>query len=124
MKFSDFLKQLRTDAGYTQQDIADLLGINRSTYAYYECGKTEPAIRHLKKLSELYKLHMEELVGCRYRPTHLSLGTAEPETADTSDAQKFQYLDRTEQQLVLLYRSVRDKQAFLRHIRSFEETEE
>ena len=123
MKFSDFLKQLRTDAGYTQQDIADMLGINRSTYAYYECGKTEPAIRHLKKLSALYKLHMEDLVCCRYCPAHLTLNTAEPETADTSDVQKFQSLDRSERQLVLLYRSTQNKEAFLQHIRAYEEND-
>lgn len=123
MKFSDFLKQLRTDAGYTQQNIADMLGINRSTYAYYECGKTEPAIRHLKKLSELYKLHMEDLVCCRYCPAHLTLNPAEPEQADTSEVRKFQSLDRTEQQLVLLYRSTQDKESFLRYIRNYEEND-
>ena len=36
------LRQARLQAGYSQQNIADALNVNRATYTYYETGKTSP----------------------------------------------------------------------------------
>lgn len=50
------LRKLRLNAGYTQQNIADALNINRSTYTYYETGKTTPDVHTLKELSKMFKV--------------------------------------------------------------------
>ena len=42
--FSTRLRELRTAAKMTQQEIADHLGIQRSNYAYYETGAIEPSL--------------------------------------------------------------------------------
>ena len=39
---SYWLKYYRSECKLTQQDVADLLGLERSSYTYYETGKTEP----------------------------------------------------------------------------------
>ena len=39
---ADRLRQARLQAGYSQQNIADALNVNRATYTYYETGKTTP----------------------------------------------------------------------------------
>ena len=36
------LRALRQKNGWTQKQIAEMLHINRSTYAYYETGATQP----------------------------------------------------------------------------------
>ena len=36
------LRKLRLKAGYSQKNVADLLNVSRSTYTYYETGKTSP----------------------------------------------------------------------------------
>ena len=68
MVFAEFLKRIRNTAGYTQQNLADLLGVDRSTYSYYETGKTEPNIRQLTKIAALYNLRLDDLINCRYLP--------------------------------------------------------
>ncbi len=48
------LKRLRNTYELSQQDIADKLGIDRSTYTYYETGKTEPSINMLSRILAIY----------------------------------------------------------------------
>ena len=43
-KFCDNLKIARALSGLTQQQVADLTGIARSTYTLYESGKREPTV--------------------------------------------------------------------------------
>ncbi len=50
------LKKLRKNSGYTQQQIAEALNIDRSTYAYYESGKTTPDINTIIKLSKIFNV--------------------------------------------------------------------
>ena len=55
------LKKLRENSGYTQQQIADVLNIDRSTYAYYETGKTTPDINTIIKLSKIFNVPYTEI---------------------------------------------------------------
>ena len=50
------LRILRENSNFSQADIAAMLGMDRSTYAYYETGKTEPSLKTIVKLAELYKV--------------------------------------------------------------------
>ena len=50
-------------AGFTQQNIADVLGMNRSTYTYYETGKTQPSITNIQRLAVLYGLTVEDILN-------------------------------------------------------------
>ena len=55
-KLSKRMQYIRKWHKYSQQEIADYLGIDRSTYAYYETMKTIPDIFTLIKLSEFYNI--------------------------------------------------------------------
>ena len=57
------LKAARKEAGFTQERVAGLLGIDRSTYAYYELGNTNPSIENLQKLAALFKVDIGWLLG-------------------------------------------------------------
>ena len=59
--FNTKIKSLREAHGYTQQQIADFLGIDKTTYAHYEAGRRFPNIDKLRKLAELYSLNDEML---------------------------------------------------------------
>lgn len=50
------LREERKKSGYTQQQIADLLGVDRSTYAYYESGKLQVPDEVLLKLAAYYDM--------------------------------------------------------------------
>ena len=59
-------EQLRFLRGYNavkQQEIADALCIDRSTYAYYELGRTEPSLLMLVRLAKLYDVTTDYLLG-------------------------------------------------------------
>lgn len=58
---SQNLKTLRLNRGFTQNDIAGVLGLNRSTYTYYEMGKTLPDILVLHKLARFYDISLDAL---------------------------------------------------------------
>ncbi len=49
-------RTLRTNSTLTQQQVADVLHIDRSTYAYYERGTTEPDLKALKKLASVFNV--------------------------------------------------------------------
>ncbi len=48
------LKHLRNAHNLSQYSIADKLKIDRSTYCYYELGKTEPSVSMITKIMEIY----------------------------------------------------------------------
>lgn len=56
------LKQLRGDRKLTQKEIADFLGIDRTTYVKYETGVSEPNFGILKKLSYYFDVSIDYLL--------------------------------------------------------------
>ena len=49
---------------YKQKQVAEAIGVNRATYANYECGRRSPDIEGLVKLATFYGISLKELVGC------------------------------------------------------------
>ena len=61
-KISDKIRILRTKFGMTQQDLASALGIERSTYTYYELGKTTPSWNTIKKMAKIFRITPYDLL--------------------------------------------------------------
>ena len=59
---SENIKFLRKRAGYTQQTLAEALGIKRSLVGAYEEGRADPRIHNLIKLSEVFGIRIDDLV--------------------------------------------------------------
>lgn len=57
------LKTLRKEHGYTQEQIADILNLTRSSIANYENGINEPSISILVAIADLYKVSLDWLTG-------------------------------------------------------------
>lgn len=57
------VKDLRIDNDYLQKDIAKILGISQQYYSQYELGKYTMPIELLIKLSKLYNVSLDYLVG-------------------------------------------------------------
>ena len=63
-KFSDRLKQLRTEYGFSQQTLADKLGcISKSSINMYERGEREPGLELLEAIADLFNVDMDFLLG-------------------------------------------------------------
>jgi len=59
----DVLRKIRNENELTQFEVASLLNIDRSTYTYYETGKTNPDIYQLSKIAKIYKVTPNDLLG-------------------------------------------------------------
>lgn len=58
----DTLKACRVACDLSQQQVADILNIHRSTYSYYELGKTEPSLDNIRKIAAIYGVSLNELL--------------------------------------------------------------
>lgn len=58
-KIAKKIKILRKTRGYTQQQLADLLGVQRATISNYEIGRRSPHIKELARLAELLGVNLE-----------------------------------------------------------------
>ena len=56
------LKECRKQAGYTQLDMAKLIGVARTTYAEYEQGKIQPPLDKVQKILQALPMLRGELV--------------------------------------------------------------
>lgn len=56
------MKHIRKSRNITQDDIANYLKIDRSTYAYYETGKTVPSIYTIQKIADFYGVTISDLL--------------------------------------------------------------
>ncbi len=53
----------RKTAGFTQEEVAKNLGIDQSTVALWETGKTRPRAQLLPKIAALYRCSIDELLS-------------------------------------------------------------
>lgn len=63
-KFARRMLSLRTEAGLSQQKVADLLEVSKSTISLYETGYTVPDAKTLYKLCDIYHVSADYLL-CR-----------------------------------------------------------
>lgn len=73
---SDRLRALRIQNNYSQQELADKLNVNRSTVTLYETGVNEPPIEKLNKLSILYNVSIDYIIGKTNYKNELDAWTA------------------------------------------------
>lgn len=62
-KFSTVFKKLRTDNGYTQQELATKIGVSRSAIGMYENGEREPDFETLEAIADFFNVDMDFLMG-------------------------------------------------------------
>ncbi|WP_458412747.1 helix-turn-helix domain-containing protein [Schinkia sp. CFF1] len=69
MSINNRLKELRNKSNISQQELANRLNINRSTYARYETGDTQPDIETIKKIARFFDVSTDYLLGTSDHPT-------------------------------------------------------
>ena len=106
MRHITTIQKMRKANGLTQQQVADFLHLDRSTYAYYESGRTKINIDILIRLSNFFQISLATLVGEELPALALADPTISADAAliDESVA-NFSQLSREEQYLVILFRS-------------------
>lgn len=56
------LRAARVNAGYTQMEAANKIGVSKDSISNWERGKSYPDVPQLKKIEELYKVDYKDLI--------------------------------------------------------------
>lgn len=62
MSFSKTLRDLRTERGLSQKQLADLAGVSQTAVYHWEKGVRTPKIEQLEKLSNALGVHLSRLL--------------------------------------------------------------
>jgi len=106
------LKHYRESCELSQQQVANTLNVDRSTYTYYETGKTTPSASTLLKLAKVFnvpcsiflesinqELELNSLVADSVGTKRSAGSTQTPEEED-----KIYSLSKTEKDILISYR--------------------
>jgi transcriptional regulator with XRE-family HTH domain len=61
--YGNRLKELRTENGWTMEEVGKKIGIKKSSYASYESKYRQPPLDKLKNLAQLYEVSVDYLIG-------------------------------------------------------------
>ena len=59
------LKELRSDRGMTQKELACALGLNAVTYLHYEKDQREPPLSVLAQMAKFFDVSVDYLLGLK-----------------------------------------------------------
>ncbi len=96
------LRKCRISCGLSQLQVANTLGIDRTTYTCYENGRIEPNLKIIAKLSQIFDVDVS-----------LLLPKEGPSSLKDSDAKSnipFYLLSKEEKTLILNYRLLSDNE--------------
>lgn len=91
MEFHEELKAARIKTGLTQQQIADKLGITKSTYCGYETAKRSPDPQRIKQLAKVLHVSADALLDISIEK-ETSPAPAEAETGEVTREMSIQLL--------------------------------
>lgn len=86
MKFR--IKEAREAAGYSQKELAQIIGVAQNTFHGYESGKHDPKSEHLSKIAGACGVSVDFLLG-REEIAHLQAkNTPSPDKTELRDEQE------------------------------------
>ena len=62
-KFGEIIRVLRIKHGYSQQKLANRIGIGRSAIANYESGLREPDLDTVEAFADFFDVSVDDLIG-------------------------------------------------------------
>ena len=106
-KFSERLRLLRTTSGLSQRELAQKIGVSKSSINMYERGEREPGFETLEFVADLFRVDINYLLG----------RTDDPHSGTKKQAAETDSLPKEEitEQVISLFRKMnaRERRAFL-----------
>lgn len=101
MKIGERIRALRLDAGMTQEELAQRVGLKKQNISRYENARVEPNIRTAKRIAEALGVSLEEM----------AVGVTVSEPPISSNLEQFSssvILTEDEQELITKYQQLTD----------------
>lgn len=105
MDIASNIKRLRSERDWTQEQLAEKVGVTRPTITQWESGWSQPRMGKVEKLAEVFGVPKSEIIESRYEYAVINFASDD------------------EKELIELYRAVPDamKQAVVNMLRSYVE---
>ena len=97
------LRYVRHNCGLSQRQVANAMGLNRTTIGSWESGRTEPSLDKIVKLAQIYRVDPTEIL-----PNESSPAPFKDPDKDDSKAKPIYSLTKEEQQLLVAFRLLSD----------------
>ena len=91
-----------------ERNIADVLGVDRTTYTVYEGGSITPSPATLVKLSQIYNVTVGYLIGVEENHPELRKIPDEKQEKKLLSSDPFSLLKKEEKELMLYFRVLSD----------------
>ncbi len=116
---ADNLRLLRKSFKLTQQEVADILGIDRSTYTFYEAGKSTPSKENIVKLCDIFNVTVGYLFGVEKNCPELKVANRSDHIGENPEG--FKEISRNEKFILMAYRSLdsEKKEQFIDAVKNF-----
>lgn len=85
MDYGKRFKHYRSISNLTQKEAADLIGIKDYQLGNYETNRSEPSLDILKKMSKVYQVSIDKLLGNNFLNKDVNQGTEEKEYLDMDE---------------------------------------
>ncbi|MDR0314345.1 MAG: helix-turn-helix transcriptional regulator [Oscillospiraceae bacterium] len=113
--FAETLRTLREENGFSQHQVAKILQVHRSTYSYYESGKSQPPFSTLVKLANIFNVDPNFLLGYEYAETTALHDHKSYYISKNKDVPRYVCdLSSDEQKLIMAYRIITDRELLLK----------
>lgn len=96
------IKKLREGRGFSQQVVADHLGMNQATYHKMESDKTDVKLEQLERLAELYDMSLIDLITSDRRAMHIETNHGTPNGVVIGDPELVKNLLDAKDELIKL----------------------
>ena len=103
------MRALRTVNHYTQQQIADILNIDRTTYTSYEISKNTPDIMLLDAFAKIFSVDIDFILHIDTQNIDTLCDEVEAYEANNDDCSLVSKLSKEERELIGEYRILSEK---------------
>ena len=66
----DRLRKLRKNKGIKQEELANIIGVDKSTISLYEIGKNDPSDKVKIEIAKYFNISLDYLMGVIDEPVH------------------------------------------------------
>ncbi|MDE6413528.1 MAG: helix-turn-helix domain-containing protein, partial [Eubacterium sp.] len=87
MRFDENLRNLRKEKDYSQEYLAERLGVTRQTISKWENGTAMPDLKKLIELADFFETSMDDLLGLDYKTMNPKQNFAESVGNDYNGAE-------------------------------------
>ncbi|HIS05458.1 MAG TPA: helix-turn-helix transcriptional regulator [Candidatus Fimenecus stercoravium] len=103
------MRALRTVNHYTQQQIADILNIDRTTYTSYEISKNTPDVMLLDAFAKIFSVDIDFILHIDTQNIDTLCDEVEAYEANNDDCSLVSKLSKEERELIGEYRILSEK---------------